>query len=277
MQHRVPQWLRILNDDVITHLGRVRHAVFDFDGTVSVLRQGWEPVMEKLMIQAICPDGDAPETLVDEVRRYIDSSTGQLTIHQMRWLSEAVARYGPGRSALKPQEYKLRYLDALMVSVRERLDGLESGAADPEKFMIAGAKELLSGLSARGVRLYIASGSDHADVVHEAAALGIAPLIDGGIYGALDASEANAKDRIIQRILDQHHLSGDELLVAGDGPVEIIEARARGAVAMGVPSDEVARQGWNEHKVSRLKNAGADFLVPDYIYASELVDLLVKG
>ncbi len=272
----LPDWLRIINPSVLARLGCVRHAVFDFDGTISVLRQGWELVMERVMLEALCPHGDAPETLVNEVRRYIDASTGQLTIVQMRWLSEAVRRYGSSRSPRTPQEYKACYLDALMVSVRQRLADLECGAANTEDHMIAGAKDLLKGLAERGVRIYIASGSDHEDVVHEASALGIAKYIQGGIYGALDASEANAKDRIIQRILFEHRLIGDELLVAGDGPVEMIEARARGAIAMGVPSDEVARRGWNEYKVPRLATTGADFLTADYLHATELIDLLLQ-
>lgn len=268
-------WLRVLNPEVMARLGRVRHAVFDFDGTISVLRQGWEPVMEQVMLQTLCPSGDAPETMVNEVRRYIDASTGQLTIMQMRWLSEAVLRWGTNGSPLTPQEYKARYLGALMVSVKRRLAHLECGAVDPDHYLIAGAKDLLKGLAERGVQLYIASGSDHADVVHEVSALGIGQYIQGGIYGALDASEANAKDRIIQRILDEHRLQGEALLVAGDGPVEIVEARARGAIALGVPSDEVTRCGWNEHKVARLATAGADLLTPDYLYSQDLIGLLV--
>lgn len=270
------EWMRIINPAVLARFGRVRHAVFDFDGTISVLRQGWEPVMEMVMLEALHPHGDAPEMLVNEVRRYIDASTGQLTIIQMRWLTETMRRYGNSRSPLTPQEYKARYLDALMVSVRQRLNDLECGAAEPEAYMIAGAKDLLKGLAERGVQIYIASGSDHEAVVHEANALGIARYIQGGIYGALDASEANAKDRIIQRILTDHRLVGDELLVAGDGPVEMIEARSCGAVAMGVPSDEVARLGWNETKVPRLATTGADFLTADYLHATELIDLLLQ-
>ena len=105
--------------------------------------------------------------------------------------------------------------------------------------MMAGARVFVEGLAARGVRLYLASGSDHPDVLREAAALGLSPYLGGGVFGALDASEANAKEKIIQRILEEAHLSGDELVVIGDGPVEIIEARARSAITVGIASDEV--------------------------------------
>jgi phosphoglycolate phosphatase-like HAD superfamily hydrolase len=268
-------WLRILNPAVQGWLGNVRHVVFDFDGTLSVLRQGWEPVMEQVMLKSICPEGDSLEAMVNEVRNFIDISTGQLTIVQMRWLVEAVQRWSASKTSLTAQEYKARYLDALMISVSQRLESLERGVACAEDYLIVGSIEFLQGLSKRGVQLYIASGSDHPDVEREAGALGIIPYITGGIYGALDTNEENAKDRVIQRILDEHRLSGKELLVIGDGPVEIIEAMKRGAIALGVASNEVARQGWNDHKVARLSRTGADLLVADYRHAAQLIRLLV--
>ena len=267
-------WLHILHPEVEARLGRVRHALFDFDGTLSVLRQGWEPVMEAVMLASICPGQDPTPDLVAEVRAVIDATTGQLTIIQMRWLAEAVRRYGYVAEPLTASGYKARYLDALMVSVSRRVERLESGLAPATDYLMSGALDLLRGLAGRGVTLYLASGSDHAGVVREAAALGLAPFLGGGMYGALDASEANGKERIIQRILDEHHLAGDELAVIGDGPVEMIEARSRGALALGVASDEVARSGWNPAKIERLTRAGADLLIPDFAHAAELVDLL---
>ena len=141
--------------------------------------------------------------------------------------------------------------------------------------MLAGAADFINGLWERGVVLYLASGTDHQDMFNEASALGMAPYFTGGIYGALDESEANGKERVIQRILDEHHLAGDELLVAGDGPVEIREAKARGAISMGVASDEINRSGWNLQKIPRLTKAGVDMIVPDFVHAQDLVQLLV--
>ena len=267
-------WLKILHPEVTSRLGRVRRVLFDFDGTLSVLRRGWEPVMEGVMLESICPDQPPTRQLVAEVRAIIDETTGQLTIVQMHWLAEAVRRYGFVASPLTASEYKSRYLDALMVSVSKRVERLESGKAAAEEYLMAGALDLLRGLAARGVTLYLASGSDHPGVVREATALGLAPLLAGGIYGALDASEANGKERIIQRILDEHGLAGEELAVIGDGPVEIIEARKRGALALGVASDEVTRSDWNPAKIERLTRAGADLLIPDFTHATELVTLL---
>ncbi len=269
-------WIRVLKPEVEARLGSVRHALFDFDGTLSVLRQGWEPVMESVMLSAISPNEPPTPKIAGEVRAYIDRSTGILTIHQMAWLEEAVQRFGLAKQARTAREYKQIYLKALMVSVSKRLERLEHGLARPEEYLIAGSADFLSSLAERGVRLYVASGSDHPDVVREAQALGIADYFTGGIFGALDSSEANGKDRIIQRILNEHHLAGKELLVVGDGPVEIIEAQARGAISLGVASDEVLRCGWNPHKIERLAEAGADMLVADFIRAKALEQKFVS-
>jgi phosphoglycolate phosphatase-like HAD superfamily hydrolase len=269
-------WFRILNPAVIGTLGMVRHVLFDFDGTVSVLRQGWEPVMQAVMLDAICAGNLPTPQLVTDVRDYIDVSTGKLTILQMQWLAEKVKNVGMQTHPLSAAEYKKRYLHELMFSVSKRLEALVTETAAPQDYLVQGSKEFIRGLAEKGATLYIASGSDHADVVCETSALGIADFFRGGIYGALDESESNNKERIIDRILDDHHLSGNELLVVGDGPVEIIEGRQRGAISMGVASDEVVRSGWNEHKVERLIRAKADFLVADFEHASELIGFLIS-
>ena len=57
--------------------------VFDFDGTLSSLRSGWEEVMEPLMCEYIPGE---PDEVKELVKKYIDESTGIQTIHQMRCL-----------------------------------------------------------------------------------------------------------------------------------------------------------------------------------------------
>jgi len=269
-------WFRILNSAVMANLGSVRHALFDFDGTLSVLRQGWEPVMEALMVEAICAGKTPSQDLIAEVRDYIDLSTGKLTILQMQWLADKVHSFGAEKKLLSAAAYKKRYLQELMVSVSMRLEALENGTASAGDYLIQGSQEFIRGLAEKGVALYIASGSDHADMVREANALGISKYFQGGIFGALDASESNGKERVIQRILEDHHLAGYELLVVGDGPVEIIEGRQRGAISLGVASDEVVHSGWNEQKIERLTRAGADLLVADFAHSSELIKILVS-
>ena len=278
-------WLKVRDPSVLDRLGRTRHALFDFDGTLSLLRQGWETVMHPLMVEAICGTlaptppgrGHPPTPEIEQlVSDYVDRSTGILTILQMEWLAETVRRQGLVSNPLSAREYKAIYLERLMGSVGRRIDQVEQGQVPADERMVPGARDFIAALHARGVRLYLASGTDHADVAREAAVLGMAEYFEGRIYGALDhAQEAHSKERVIQRILDENRLSGDELLVAGDGPVEIREAHARQALALGVASDEVSRSGWNPRKVERLTAAGADLLVADFRYAKQMVGMLV--
>jgi phosphoglycolate phosphatase-like HAD superfamily hydrolase len=269
-------WLKILTPGIEERLGNIHHALFDFDGTISVMREGWEGVMLPVMLEAICGDHLVTPEIEKEVKEYIDHSTGILTIRQMDWLAGSVRRYGFVKNPLTAAEYKAIYLNRLMVNVKQRIDSVRNRQVRRDAMMMAGSLDFLRGLRGFGVTLYLASGTDHQDVVNESSILGMEEYFTGGVYGALDKSEANGKERVIQRILDEHHLAGNELLVVGDGPVEIREAKDRGAISLGVASDEIHRSGWNPHKVTRLSNAGVDLMVADFSQNEKLLKILCQ-
>lgn len=271
MQETNEAGLRVLDPAALARLGRIRHVLFDFDGTISVLRQGWEGIMAPLMVEMICNGEPSDPAIEREVAEYVDVSTGIVTIEQMEWLAEAVRRHGRARRPLRAAEYKALYLRRLDVRVDARLERLESGELTPDDMMIAGARAFVAGLAAHSLHLYLASGTDHHYLTKEAEALGVAGYFTGGLYGALDDDDSHRKERIIQRILDENDLHGDELLVVGDGPVEIRESVNRSALALGLASDEVERQGWNHAKIARLTRAGAHFLASDFSRADELI------
>ncbi len=265
-------WLEVVNPSV--HLGCVRHALFDFDGTISVIRRGWENVMIPLMVEMICDHHPPTPEIEAEVAEYVDRSTGILTIKQMQWLEQTVRQHGLARLPKAARQYKQIYNERLLRPVRQRLSQMDDSQAGRDGFMIVGARAFLQALSDRGVALYLASGTDHIYVLEEAAALGVTGFFGDHIYGARDDTETYTKDRIIQRILDDHGLSGEELLVVGDGPVEIRNAKARSAVALGVAADEDKRRGLSSRKRQRLLTAGADLLVTDFSHHADLVQIL---
>lgn len=253
--------------------GRLRHALFDFDGTISVVREGWERVMVPLMVEILAGDeGDPDGAIRREVEHYVDASTGIQTIVQMQWLAEAVARRGGQPRA--PEDYKAIYARRLHEPVYERLARLAGGECSRDDLMLEGAEDFVQALAARGLTLYLASGTDAEDVRHEAAALGVAKHFQGGIFGAIGSIADYSKAQVIGDILETNGLHGPELVVLGDGPVEIREGKARGAITVGVASDEVRRHGLNPRKRQRLVDAGADTLVPDFTAADELLSLL---
>jgi rfaE bifunctional protein kinase chain/domain len=260
----------------------IRHAVFDNDGTISTLRQGWEEIMAPVMMKAILGDRyrTADENLYQKVRQrvleYIDQSTGVQTLIQMEALVGMVREFGlvPPEQVLDRFGYKKLYNDALMEMVNERIARLRSGRLDVTDFTVKGAVAFARALRQRGVTLYLASGTDHADVVAESTALGFADLFNGGIYGATGDIDSCSKKMVLDRILAENRLSGPELAVFGDGPVELRECRKRDGLAIGVASDEIRRHGLNAGKRARLIKAGAQVIVPDFSQAVELLGLL---
>ena len=267
-------WLEVLRDSV--PLGRVRYALFDFDGTLSTIRRGWEQVMAPLMVESICGDGPPDPTIAAEVADFIQQSTGTLTIRQMMWLADTVRRYGRNATVLSAGEYKRIYNQRLLAAIQHRLNSLDNGGAyaDHSRLMIAGARDFLTALARRGVALYFASGTDQEYVCKEAAALGLAGFFGAEIHGAAGDSLDESKERVIARILADRGLAGPELLVVGDGPVEIGFARQAGAVALGIAADEERGCGLDERKRRRLVAAGANLLVTDFLNAEALADLL---
>ena len=82
--------------------------------------------------------------------------------------------------------------------------------------------------------------------------LGMAGYFGEHIYGALDDYQSFSKQMIIEKILRDNDLHGEQLLGFGDGFVEIEEIRRVGGVAVAVASDEVNRRGVNAWKRDRL-------------------------
>src|SRR5262249_49238366 len=146
-----------------------------------------------------------------------------------------------GGYPLDPLEYKHRYHDLLMRRIESRLNDLEVGSATSEEWTVPGSRALLEDLRRRGVRLYLASGTDLKYVRREAHLLGLDDYFGEHIYGALDDYQNFSKKMVIERILRDHQLAGEELLGFGDGFVEIEEVRRVGGVAVAVASDEVKR------------------------------------
>jgi rfaE bifunctional protein kinase chain/domain len=263
---------------------RIKHAVFDHDGTVSTLRQGWEQVMAPVMIRAILGEKykTADENLYNQVRNrvldYIDKSTGIQTIIQMEALVEMVKEFGlvPGDEIRDRVGYKKIYNDALMEVVNKRVEKFKRGELDIHDYTIKGVLEFLESLKRRGVKLYLASGTDIEDVIAESKALGYAGLFDGGIYGSVGDIARDSKKMVVEKIMTENNLRGSELAVFGDGPVEIRECRKRDGIAVGVATNEIRRHGLNPEKRARLVKAGAHIIIPDFSQQDRLLKLLFR-
>ena len=273
--------IEICYNDVESRMGAIKHAVFDHYGTISTLREGWEQIMEPVMIEAILgdqyktADKNTYDTVRNQVVHVIDMSTGIQTILQMEALVHMVDEFNfvPKDKILDKFGYKEIYNDALMKIVDERLEKLKTGQLTIDDFTLKGAVDFLKTLKNKGIKLYLASGTDKQDVINEATMMGYADLFDGGIHGSMNDIKKYSKRMVIDKIINGNNLKGNELIVFGDGPVEIKECVRFDGIAVGLASDEVRRYGLNKEKRSRLIKSGAHVIIPDFSQASRLEQL----
>jgi phosphoglycolate phosphatase-like HAD superfamily hydrolase len=252
----------------------VAHVLFDFDGTLSLLREGWPEVMVPMFAEMLPrrpdeSDADVRRLMHDDIMRL----NGKQTIYQMMQFAQRVRERG-GRPR-EPLWYKHEYLRRLDERIAGRLAALRDGSP-PERYLVHGAVVALELLRARSVTLYLASGTDEAYVRQEAALLGVDRYFGKHVYGALDDYKRFSKQMVIERILRENRVGGDELLAFGDGYVEIQNTKEAGGLAVAVASDE-ANNGsgrMDPWKRERLRGVGADALVPDYRDAAALLACL---
>ena len=251
--------------------GRLKHGLFDFDGTVSLLREGWQQVMKPVMLESILGDQESTPEIEAAVEDYIEDSTGINTILQMEHLVKMVKDYGfvPDTRIQDAQGYKSIYNERLMTSVRQRIAKVAERELSVDQVTVRGSVHFVRRMHERGLAMYIFSGTDEADVKNESSLVGVARYFNE-IRGALRTYAEQNKEQIIKDLIARHDLHGAEVLVVGDGPVEIRHGSEHGCINVGVCSDEVRGHGWNEDKRERLIKAGADILIPDFGEADQL-------
>ena len=283
-----PQLARYVEGSEIECVGElpaelaIEHCIFDHDGTLSTLREGWEQIMEPMMVEAVLgsrystTDPTMMARVSEEVRALIDRTTGVQTLVQMRELAEFVRQAGfvSESEILDEHGYKQIYNEQLLQLVRQRIAKLRSGELTAADFQIKNAALLLQQLYDRGIKLYLASGTDEADVLFEAELMGYAHLFEGRIFGAVGKIDVEAKKIVLEKIIRENQLAGGQLATFGDGPVEIRETKKRGGFTIGIASDEVRRFGLNRNKRARLIRAGANLIIPDYSQLSSLMATL---
>jgi phosphoglycolate phosphatase-like HAD superfamily hydrolase len=254
--------------EIIRELGvrkPLRHVLFDFDGTLSLIREGWVNVMVPMMVETLAAAGtrESVHSLTELVREFVMELTGKQTIYQMMRLAEEVSKRGG--TPREPTVYKQIYHDRLMERIADRREALRSGRASPEEMLVPYSLPLLDELRRQGVELYVASGTDEHYVIEEVQLLGLDKYFGPHVYGARDDYRTFSKAMVIERILKENRVPGAQLLGFGDGYVEIQNIKAVGGVAVAVASDEAQRSGKPDAwKRERLIGAGADVVIPDY-------------
>ncbi|MCY2942951.1 MAG: HAD family hydrolase [Planctomycetota bacterium] len=238
--------------------------MFDFDGTLSLIREGWPEVMIPLMVEELkkTGTGESEAELARIVEDFVMRLNGRQTIYQMMQLAEEI-RKRQGNPE-EPLVYKHRYHDRLLQRIEGRLQGLASGAVPQDAWTVPGSHEVLEKLKAKGLKLILASGTDEIYVKREAELLGVAKYFEGRIHGAIDQYTNFSKKIIVDRIVAEEGGSARGLIGFGDGFVEIQEVGLVGGTPIAVASDEARREGVNLWKRDRLVQAGAHIVIGDY-------------
>ena len=264
--------LETLNPEADAASARV--VLFDFDGTLSLIRAGWFEVMVPMMVEGLASlgTGESEADLTAIVEEYVGRLTGRQTIYQMIEYADQLRQRGG--SPKDPIEYKHAYLDRLMEKIRHRRDALRAGSVDPDEMMVPGSRRLLDGLRDRGLLLYLASGTDQPFMREEAQLLGIDSYFQGGMFGALDDYENFSKKILVERIIRESDYEGGEFLGFGDGYVEIEAVKTVGGRAVGAATDEPDCVETDPVKRARLVAVGADWIVPNFNAHNELMAAL---
>lgn len=254
----------------------ITHALFDFDGTLSLVRQGWPEIMVPMFVEFL-PEraGESREEIERLMFEDIMSLNGKQTIFQMMQFADRVKERGG--EPREPLWYKQEYLRRLDERIAGRKDALRDGSKAPEVFLVHNSIALLDELKARGLILILASGTDEPFVKEEAALLGLTPYFQDRIYGAQDDHRAFSKKMVIERLIRENAIPGNQLLAFGDGYVEIENTKEVGGLAVAVASDE-ANNGsgaFDQWKRNRLKGVGADIIIPDFRDAAPLIKAIL--
>lgn len=254
----------------------ISHVLFDFDGTLSLIRQGWPEVMVPMFTEVLPPldgesDADRQRLAFEDIMRL----NGKQTIYQMMQLADRIRERGG--EPREPLWYKHEYLRRLDERIAARAEGLKAGTIQPDDLLVFGASALMENLQRRGLSLYLASGTDEPFVKREAELLGLTQYFGEHIYGAQDDYKSFSKKMVIDRLLSENNIPGEQLLSFGDGYVEIENTKQVGGLAVAVASDE-ANNGsgrMDEWKRDRLSGVGADLIIPDFRDAAPLLELIL--
>ena len=154
------------------------------------------------------------------------------------------------------------YEKVLNAFCRDR--NLELAKKDPERFRIPGSPEFMQFLHEHGVRNYFVTGAVvekgmgmYEEVVTLGYRIGEGETVDDIIGSTWEDKEP--KDVIMQRLAEKLGISGEQILVVGDGRSEISAGTQMGAVTISRLNENA------EYQRELHKRLGTNVIVPDFL------------
>jgi phosphoglycolate phosphatase-like HAD superfamily hydrolase len=240
-----------------------RAVVFDFDGTLSLLRRNWQGVMVPMMVAWLerLDTGEPPGRLKKLVEEFVVELTGRPTIVQMQRLVDEIKQRG--HDAELPDYYYQQYQTSLMHQANARIRAVMRGHASPDMMAVPGSRRLLHELKQRNLHLVLASGTELKDVEHELKVLEFSDYFEKRVHGPVNQDPKFSKLAVMENLVRQG-LPAKSLIAIGDGPAEILAIKRVGGLAVGLASNEITGSGVDPLKREHLIKAGADMIIGDY-------------
>lgn len=253
---------------------KLHSVVFDFDGTLSLIRKGWQEIMTPYFTEVLMNTPNAGSFEQEQLcaKEFIDILTGKQTIYQCIKLNEEVVIRG-GKN-IEPLIYKNEYHRRLLEKIEYRRKGLADGSIKPVEYLVPGSIGIIEMLLKHNIDIYLASGTDEDYVLQEVALLQLDGYFKGRVYGARDDYKLFSKAMVIKRIIEDNNLHGSNLAGFGDGYVEIENIKEVGGIAVGVATNEETMCGIDAWKRERLIRAGADIIIPDFTNLKDIENYL---
>jgi len=253
-----------------------RYAVLDWDGTISRLREGWQNLMLGIFMGVLCQAELKQENMkatMEDCMISIDKLTGKPTYSQMLDLANRVSALG--KKPMHALDYKKAYTTLLDRQVLNRLELLYEGKAVVTDFLVPGSREFLRLLHQKGIKVFVATGSDETPVMHELEELGIMQYCVA-VKGCHDKKAGeDPKYTVIKNLIEETKARKGEIFTCGDGFVEV-ELGAKNGLAVGVNTKDDNYFKMNQNKFDKLVKAGADVVINDFLEYEKLVNLIMN-
>jgi phosphoglycolate phosphatase-like HAD superfamily hydrolase len=250
--------------------------MFDFDGTVGLLRSGWHDVLVNFHTEVLreTPKGNGLDAkiLLNTIKGYIETNIGKPPIYQSYSLVETIRSFGGEPRPV--EEYNEIYSQRLTELCEPRREALRRGVANPNDYIVPGVLRMLAMLRSRNIKIYMASGTEEHFIREDVKLLKVDNFFDGGVYGGQPDPEAFSKKIMVNQILNENKINNNELLGIGDGATEINAVREAGGFNIGVAFDESRKPMIDSWKRRQLINAGTDWIISNYTDSNQLEERL---
>lgn len=219
-----------------------KHAIFDFDTSISVLGKERKNVMMSYFIEILLntPKGMCLENssaLCAEIRELINSQPERNVINYCAWLNEKVISYGG--LAENPRAYKQEYLRRLKICLDDSYKNISSNRSAIDKMLLPGVKEYLYTLKSIGVKLYCISSRKTPELRYVVELLELSELFGKNIFGVeYEHDFINTKGFVIDKIIRDNSMSSSGFMMISNNSDDIDLCKEHGGYVFSVINDK---------------------------------------